>query len=77
MPAEPDRLRYLPGRSRNHAHLIPAWHDGRPVRESRCGLIESRWQRAEEAHRPLCGNCRRNYQINEGTTWTSPSRQAS
>jgi hypothetical protein len=68
MPAEPDRLRYVPGRSRNRAHLIPHWYDGQPVREARCGLLGSPadWREVASAHRPLCRSCTRNYEINEG-----------
>lgn len=77
---QPDRLRYLPGRSRNRAHLLPAWQDGE-FRTSRCGITAhvdqwfGRFTDAEiiTAHkRPLCRNCAGVYRINEGQAYVPP-----
>jgi hypothetical protein len=85
MPAEPDRLRFLRGRSRNRVHLIPWWQDSQPWRESRCGLlgIPSDWwggdspeEEASAAHRPVCRNCARNYEINEGKPYFGEERES-
>jgi hypothetical protein len=76
-----DRLRYLPGRSRNKAHLIPADQDGEELRTSRCGItahVDQWYGRFTDAEiitaykRPRCGTCLSYYRINEGREYVAP-----